>query len=181
MQDHLFHYCIRKAVEYGLPVKLHTGYCAGRGGMDLGRVRNNLSDLCPIFQTHPDARFVLFHITYPYQDELIAIAKHYPNVWADMSWAWIINPLVGVRFVKEFLTAAPASKLLTFGGDYNIVELIAGHARIARRGLSQALSELVAEGWLDAKDIPALVPRLMNGNAHEVFDYAGMLKAWKRS
>ena len=28
-QDHLSHYCIDKATEYNLPVKLHTGYYGG--------------------------------------------------------------------------------------------------------------------------------------------------------
>ena len=62
------------------------------------------------------------HIDYPYQDEAIALAKHYSNVWIDMCWAWIINPAAGVRFLKEFIMAAPASKVLTFGGDYRPVE-----------------------------------------------------------
>lgn len=39
----------------------------------------------------------------------------------------------------------------------------------ARRGLAQALSELVEEGWLTEKDALALVEPLMCGNAREVF------------
>lgn len=31
LQDFLFRYCVSKAGEYGLPVKLHTGYLAGGG------------------------------------------------------------------------------------------------------------------------------------------------------
>jgi hypothetical protein len=179
VQDHLFHYCIRKAVEYNLPVKLHTGYYAGWGGMPLHRVRQNASDLCPILKMHPDAKFVLMHIDYPYQDEAIALAKHYPNAYVDMCWAWIINPAASVRFVKEFLMAAPHVKLLTFGGDYMPVELVPGHAAIARQGLAQAFSELADEGWLAERDVPGVVHRVMRGNAHEIFDYEGRLQAWK--
>ena len=32
------------------------------------------------------------HIAYPYSDELVALAKHYPNVYVDMCWAWSIDP-----------------------------------------------------------------------------------------
>lgn len=180
IQDHLFHYCVRKATEYKLPVKLHTGYYAGHSGMPLHRLRHNAGDMCELLRQHPDTPFVIMHITYPYQDEAIAVAKHYPNAYIDLCWAWIINPLAGVRFVKEFLMAAPANKLLTFGGDYMPVELVPGHARIARRGLAQALNELVAEGWLASREVPALVERLMRGNAHELFDYQGTLANWKR-
>jgi hypothetical protein len=169
LQDFLMRTCVRKATERGLPVKLHTGYYAGHGSMPLDRVRRNAGDLCPLLQDFPDTRFVLMHIGYPYQDEFIALAKHYPNVSIDMCWAWIINPAAGVRFVKEFLLAAPASKLFTFGGDYIPVEPVYGHSRIARLGLSQALSELVEEGWIVLEETPPLIERLMRGNAHETF------------
>lgn len=179
VQDHLFHYCIRKSIEYKLPVKLHTGYYAGWGGMPLARVSNNASDLCPILKAYPDAKFVLMHINYPYQDEVIALAKHYRNTYIDMCWAWIINPMASVRFVKEFLMAAPHVKILTFGGDYGPIEMVPGHAAIARKGLAQAFTELAAEGWVKDPDIPALVDRVMRGNAHEIFDYEGTLSHWQ--
>jgi hypothetical protein len=86
-----------------------------------------------------------------------------------MCWAWIINPAASVRFLKEFLMAAPANKLFTFGGDYIIAENIVGHSVIARRGIARALSELVAEGWLQREDVPPLAARIMNGNARATF------------
>ena len=137
--------------------------------MPLARVGQNLHDLCPILQDFPTTRFVLMHITYPYQDQLIALAKHYTNVYVDMCWAWIINPAASVRFLKEYLMAAPSSKIFTFGGDYITVETVYGHSQIARPGIAQALSELVEEGWLTETDALALVEPLMCGNAREVF------------
>ena len=169
LEDHLMRACIERAGQYGLPVKLHCGYYAGTGRMPLAWVSRNAADLCPLLADFPDVRFVLMHIGYPYQDEYIALAKHYPNVWIDLCWAWIINPVASVRFVKEFLPAAPASKLLTFGGDYAVVEPVVGHAAIARRGLEQALGGLVAEGWLTADEALALVEPLMRGNAEALF------------
>ncbi len=171
MQGHLFHYCMKKAEEYDLVVKLHTGYYAGHGGMPLSRVRDNVSDLCPVFKEHPNTKFSLFHIAYPYQEEIIAVAKQYANVYADMCWAWIINPAASVRFLKEFIMAAPACKLFTFGGDYLPVEMTVGHAAIARRGIAQAITELVQEGWLLEEDVPDLVTRIMCGNAREFFNH----------
>ncbi len=178
VEDHLFHYCIDKAAEYRLPVKLHTGYYAGHGGMPLHRVRANAGDLCPVMKAHRNANFVLFHIDYPYQDEAIALAKHYPNAYVDMCWAWIINPRASVRFLKEYLMAAPANKVFTFGGDYRPVELVPGHAAVARQGLAQAITELVHENWLDIDDAPELVDRIMRGNAHALYHYEDTLAHW---
>jgi predicted TIM-barrel fold metal-dependent hydrolase len=150
-------------------VKLHTGYFAGTGHMMLDRVSQNASDLCRLVQEFPDITFVVMHIGYPFQEQMIALAKHYPNVAIDMCWAWIVNPAASVRFVKDFLMAVPSNKLLTFGGDYVAVEQVVGHAKVARRGLTRALSELVHEGWLSVGEALALVPELMNGNARSIF------------
>jgi uncharacterized protein len=168
-EDFLFRYCVQKATEYDLPVKLHTGYYAGSGSMPLARVKENAADLVPLIQDFPDTTFVLMHIGYPYQDEYIALAKHYKNVVIDMCWAWIINPVACVRFLCEFLLAASANKLLPFGGDYFSVENIYGHACIARHGIALALSRLVADGWMKEGDALALIPQLMHRNAEHIF------------
>jgi predicted TIM-barrel fold metal-dependent hydrolase len=169
LQDHLMRHCLRRATEHGLPVKLHCGYYAGNDGMPLERVRQNAADLCPLLVDFPETTFVLMHIGYPYQDEYIALAKHYANVHIDLCWAWIINPLAAARFVREFLVAAPASKLFTFGGDYENVETIVGHAQVARLGLAQALGELVQTGWIARGAALDLVEPLMRGNALRIF------------
>lgn len=169
LEDHLMRYCIARAGDAGLPVKLHCGYYAGADRMPLDRVRRNAADLCPLLSDFPNVTFVLMHIGYPYQDEYIALAKHYRNVVIDLCWAWIINPAACVRFVKEFLLAAPSNKLLTFGGDYGTVENIIGHAEIARQGLAQALSELVDDSWLTERAALDLVEPLMRDNAHALF------------
>jgi hypothetical protein len=169
LEDHLMRYCVHQAEVAGLPVKLHCGHYAGNDRMPLDRVRQNAGDLCPLLASNPNVRFVLMHIGYPYQDEFISLAKHYRNVNVDLCWAWIINPAASVRFVKEFLLAAPANKLLTFGGDYATVENIVGHASVARQGLAQALSELVADSWLSESDALTLVEPLLRENAHTLF------------
>lgn len=169
MEDHLFRYCVGKATEYGLPVKLHTGYYAGYGNMPLERLAYNPADMCRLAADFRDTRFIVMHIGYPYQEPMIALAKQYPNVTIDLCWAWIINPAASVRFVKDFLMAAPSSKLLTFGGDYVLAEQVVGHAIIARRGLARALSDLVEEGWIAHEEALELIPGLMHGNAEALF------------
>ncbi|MBI4557715.1 MAG: amidohydrolase family protein [Candidatus Hydrogenedentes bacterium] len=178
LHDHLFHFCVRQAVDYNLPIKMHTGYHAGVFGMPLRRVQHNLSDLCPVFQLHPDARFVLFHMGFPYQHEAMALAKHYPNVFIDLSWAWIISPSATGRFVKEFLVSAPATKLLCFGGDYWNLEGVPGHAVIARQGLARSLSELVQEAWIDNSEVSGMIRQLMRDNPYALFDYQGRSRNW---
>jgi hypothetical protein len=37
------------------------------------------------------------------------MAKHYPNVWVDLCWAWSIDPYSSTEFVRRFLHAVPSN------------------------------------------------------------------------
>ena len=169
LEDHLFWYCVRKATEYKLPVKLHTGYYAGQNSMPLSRLQGNPGAITDLCQKAPDTNFIFMHICYPYYEELIAAAKQFTNAHVDMCWAWIISPVASVNFLKQYLVTAPANKVLTFGGDYIPVEPVAGHAAIARRGIVNALMQLVEENWLNPEDALGLVEPIMRGNANRIF------------
>ena len=169
LEDHLFWYAVRKATEWDLPVKLHTGYWATVNAMPLSRLRHiagSAGDLC---RAAPDTRFVLMHMGYPYYEELIAVAKQYTNAWVDLCWAWIINPVAAKDFLKKCLVTISANKILAFGGDFLYVEQVLGHAVMARQGIALALSELVEEGWLRLADAIELVDPIMRGNARRLF------------
>jgi predicted TIM-barrel fold metal-dependent hydrolase len=169
LEDHLFWHAVDRATGMGLPVKLHTGYYVGHGRMPLRRVRGNPAAVCELCRLSPETRFVLFHICYPYYEEMLSIAKHYPNAYMDMCWSWIINPLAAKDFLKKYLVTAPANKIFTFGGDYIPVELVPGHAAIARQGITLALSELVDEGWMTLKEAMNLTDVIMHRNARKLY------------
>ena len=120
------------AAEHDLPLKIHTGHLAGTGSMPVDRVRP--SHLCGLLARYPETRFVLMHISYPYSDELISIAKHFPNVWVDLCWAWSINPYSATDFVRRFLHAVPVNKLFAYGGD---TELADGVRRVCGAGAAR--------------------------------------------
>ena len=103
------------AGQHNLPFKIHTGYYAGNNSMYVNRIPSG--HLCKLVMAYPETRFVLMHIAYPYSDELVAMTKHFSNVYADLCWAWSINPLHSVDFVRRFIHAAPINKLFAFGGD----------------------------------------------------------------
>ena len=143
LEDHLFWQAVDQATAHGLPVKLHTGYYAGENSMPLARLRLNAGSAAELCRLSPDTKFVFMHICYPYYEEMLALTKHYTNAYIDMCWSWIINPLAAKDYLKKHIVTAPVNKLLPFGGDYTPVEPVLGHAIIARRGITQALAELV--------------------------------------
>ena len=170
LEDHVFWYTTEKSTAFNLPVKVHTGYYAGQDRMPLSRLAGNPGSATDLCRLGPNDRFVFMHICYPYYEPLIAIAKHYTNAYIDMCWSWIINPVAAKDFLKKYLVTAPANKILTFGGDYGLVEQVVGHAAIARWGITLALTELVEERLLSLPDAMELIDPIMHGNARQIFD-----------
>jgi hypothetical protein len=162
---------VELAAEHRLPFKLHTGYYAGHSSMPIDRVRPG--QLCELLARYPGARFVLMHIAYPYDDELVALAKHYPNVYVDMCWSWSINPFVACDFVRRMIHAVPANKLFAFGGDTFWPNAAVAYAAQARRWLTRALQGEVDDGLLDERAAIDLATRLMRANQQECFDIDG--------
>ncbi|MEE2709448.1 MAG: amidohydrolase family protein, partial [Gemmatimonadota bacterium] len=135
---------VEHAIEHNLPFKIHTGYYAGHSRMPVDRIKGG--NLCGLLNAYLDARFVLMHIAYPYSDEMVAIAKHYPNVWVDLCWAWSIDPFSSCDFVRRFIHAVPRNKLFAFGGDTTWPTSSVGYAIQARKWLTRALEAEVMSG-----------------------------------
>jgi hypothetical protein len=176
-------WCLARGVElasaYQLPIKLHTGYLASAGEtgtyMPVDRLR--AGHLAPLLMEYPNARFVLMHIAYPYSDELIALAKHFGNVYVDLCWAWAINPFASKDFVRRFLHAVPMNKLFAFGDDATTPSTAYAYAVQMRRWLTSALDEEVADGLLTTRQAIDSATQLLRSNQLACFDIEGRQRA----
>ncbi len=159
---------IELSIEHNLPFKIHTGYYAGNNRMPVDYIKSG--HLCPLLAKYLDARFVLMHIAYPYCDELIALAKHYPNVAVDLCWAWSISPNTTVDFIRRFIHTAPANKLFIFGGDTFFPAPAVAYSRQARTWFTRAMQAEVDEGLLTEGQAISLAERFMMKNQYAYFD-----------
>lgn len=162
---------VELSIQHNLPFKIHTGYYAGHSNMPVERIKPG--HLCGLLQRYPQARFVLMHIAYPYNDELTAIAKHYPNVYIDLCWAWSINPYAAADFVRRLIHAVPINKLFAFGGDTGWPNASVAYATQAREWLTRALQGEIDDGDLTEAQAIAVATRLMRGNQQDLFDIEG--------
>lgn len=167
VQDFTFHYCIRRAIDCGLPVKIHTGYHAWNNFSDPSWFQPK--DLSNLFRRYPRARFDLFHIGYPEQMDVVALAKHFANVSVDMCWAWLLDPGASLDFLRHCLGALPINKVSGFGGDYPYPDCAYGHGQLARDGVALVLSEAVREGRMDRTGAVEIARRWLRDNAMEMF------------
>jgi hypothetical protein len=159
---------VELAIEYNLPFKIHTGYYAGHSRMPVEFIQPG--NLCGLLKAYPKAKFVLMHIGYPYDDEIVALAKHYPNVWVDLCWAWAINPRASADFVRRFIHAAPANKLFGFGGDISHPRASVAYSMQARRWLTKALQAEVDADDLNAAQAIRIAKRLLQDNQRACFE-----------
>lgn len=170
---------VELTIEHNLPFKIHTGYYAGNNRMPVDRIK--AGNLCGLLAKYLDARFVLMHIAYPYSDELIALTKHYKNVWADLCWAWSINPYASGDFVRRFIHGAPINKLFVFGGDTRWPTSAAAYAFQTRFWLDKTLEAEVEEGYLTESQAMHIASRVMYDNQYECFDLEGTRDAIYRA
>jgi uncharacterized protein len=174
-QNCLGDWCLARGVElmieHNLPFKIHTGYYAGHNYMPIERIRPGL--LCDLLMAFPEARFVLMHIGYPYGEELIALAKHFSNVYVDLCWAWSIDPCSTADFVRRFIHAVPANKLFAFGGDTGFAGASLAYAQQCREWLARTLQGEIDAGVLSERAAIRLARLWMGDNQRECFDIEG--------
>lgn len=166
LEDYMFHQVIRLARAHHLPVQIHTGLLAGNAAYI---PNTNPVHLTNLFLLYPDVTFDIFHIGYPYQGELAALAKLFPNVYINFCWAHIIAPRAAQRALDEYLETVPANKILGFGGDYRFPELTYAHSVIARRNIAEVLAARVQRGSWKETDAMELGKMLLFDNPARLF------------
>jgi len=165
IEDFMFHWIIRKSIEYDLPIQIHTGYLAGNGNvLDNGQPLklNNL------FLKFPDAKFVLFHGGFPWTGEYAALGKMFPNVYLDIVWLPQISREEAVKSLDVMFDCVPYNKFF-WGGDCHFVEESTGSLEYAKDVVSEVLAKRVERGLLTREVAFEIIDRIFRGNAVEVF------------
>jgi predicted TIM-barrel fold metal-dependent hydrolase len=170
LQNFIVHKIIQFAAERSLPIQIHTGLHAGNENV---LTNSNPMLLVNLFREYKEARFDIFHGSYPYTDELAALAKNFPNVYVDMCWLHIISPHRARLALSEWLDTVPSNKIFGFGGDYAFVEGVYGHSIIARDNITRVLTDKVEEGIFTLEQSLILAKKLVRYNAEEFFAKQG--------
>ncbi|MBA7509655.1 Uronate isomerase [subsurface metagenome] len=165
-QDYMFHYILDISNRKNLIIQIHTGIQEGSGNK---LSNSNPTLLSNLFLEYPDVTFDIFHISYPYQNELAVLTKNFANVFIDMCWAHIISPNASINALLEFLDTVPLNKISAFGGDYLFVDGVYGHLKIARQVVSKALSVKVKEGLFDVDKAKEVARMLFYDNPKNIF------------
>ena len=170
LADYMFHRLVQRAVDEDLPIQIHTGYLAGNWGSLAGTKALNL---IPIFEKYRTARFDVFHASWPWASELGAIAKNYPNVWADMCWAWAMNPTESARALSEWLDGVPFNRIFAYGADTRLPWNNVGYSLQAKLGIARVLEEKIEADFMTAETAEEIAEHIMLKNGEEFFGLDG--------
>ncbi|NLC67233.1 MAG: amidohydrolase family protein [Clostridiaceae bacterium] len=169
-EDYMMHFVLHIINKHGLTVQFHTGIQEGNGNI-LGN--SNPVQLSNLFLTYNNIKFDLFHISYPYYGEAIALCKMFPNVYLDMCWAHIISPHSSMEFLSEFIDTVAVNKVSAFGGDYCMVDPVYGHQLMARQNVSRVLAEKVSHGIFSVDRACRVAKMMFFDNPVEIFNLKG--------
>lgn len=165
-QDYMFHFILDIANQKNLIIQIHTGIQEGNGNI---LSNSNPELLSNLFLQYPDVTFDIFHISYPYQNELTVLAKNFANVFIDMCWAHIVSPNASVNALLEWFDTVPLNKISAFGGDYCFVDGVYGHLKLAKQNVAKALSIKVNEGVFDIDKANDIAKMLFYDNPKNIF------------
>ena len=165
-QDYMYHYCIRKAISNNLPVQIHTGILEG----NYNDIRNsNPLLLTDLLLKYREGKFDLFHIGYPYTDELIAMIKMYPNGYINLCWIPEISAHLYKNTLNLLIDIIPSNKIFGFGGDYLFVEGTYAAQKIARQALLEVLYDRVACKYFTFEEAIEFAEKVLYKNPKSVY------------
>ncbi len=164
-QDHLIFFLAGLAGEMDLVFQIHTGVQANWGHIP----DSNPLLLLPLLRSHRNTRFDLFHAGYPFSREMGMLGKHYPNVWLNMCWMYVITMEGSRQTLSEWIDLVPGERLLGFGSDVGWPEMIYAHLVMARSCLADVLATKVERDFLSRTAARDLLHRMLYQNPVELY------------
>ena len=181
-QDFLQHHLVQQAIEWDVAIQIHTGQLGSSQGAQISHTKP--SHLVDLFLQYPRARFDLLHGSFPYSDELGALAQLFANVYINMAWMEVVSPEAARRYLGEWLTSIPSNKIFAFGGDQKSPFLVCASAEIVRDNLAEALAAKVARGEISRTHAIDIARWYLHDNAWNHFQlekrWANMLRGVER-
>jgi len=165
LQDYIIFYLAELAQEMKLVFQIHTGVQGNWGDIP----DSDPLLLIPLLKSFPKVRFDLFHAGYPYSRMIGMLGKHYPNVWLNMAWMYVVSINASRQILSEWIDLVPRYRIIGFGSDVHFPEMIYGHLEMARSCLADVLAAKVRSDFLSEEEALHLVRRMFRDNAMELY------------
>lgn len=166
LQDHLIFYLAQVAGELGQVFEIHTGTQGNWGVVP----DSNPLHLIPLLLANRQTRFGLYHGGYPYSREIGMLGKHFPNVWLNMAWMYLVTMEGTRQSLSEWIDLVPGDRILGFGSDVPTPEFVYAHLAMARSCLADVLAQKVERDFLSEETALDLCHKLLRDNAMRLYN-----------
>jgi hypothetical protein len=151
----------RLAGERDVPFQMHLGSAQIRGSHPM--------NAAGLIERHPNTRFLLMHLAWPWGRELLGMAFVYRNIWLDLTWSALLGPAYFQQMLHEAIEVLPDESRLMIGGDNWHVEETYGAIHLMRRLIGEVLQEKVDSGYFKPADGQRLARKILSENASRFF------------
>jgi hypothetical protein len=152
------------AGERDVPVQMHLGTAIIRGSHPL--------KAAGLIERHPQTRFLLMHLAYPWSTDLLGMAFVYRNIWIDLTWSFLLSPSHFKRAFHEAIEILPDESRMMLGGDNWHAEESFSTFRTARQLVAEVLQEKIDQGYFKLGDAKRLAGKILFKNAEAFFSTA---------
>lgn len=159
-QSYVFYQLCDIAFRENIPFQIHTG---------LGQIEKTRAlYLTRAIKENPQTKFVLFHLSFPYIDDVISLAHNFCNVYPDICWVPLLSVHKAQQAINNLLDTVNADKLC-WGCDTWTVEESYGAVLAIAHVLSKALSARIEEGFLTLDRAKKVCENILYENAARLY------------
>ena len=161
--DFMFHWFCELAQELDVPFQVHTGLADLAG--------SNPMLFQPVIKRYPAVTFVLFHIGYPWYQQIAGLAHNHSNVYIDMVWAPLISTTASVHALAQYLEAAQTSDSIGWGSDAWTAEEAVGAVLAWKHVIARVLADKLESGYLNMAKAESLASKWMYINNARLYGF----------
>ncbi|CAL5334664.1 unnamed protein product [Camellia sinensis] len=166
--DYLFVQSLEVAIQYDLPMQIHTGF----GDKELDLRLSNPLHLRTLLEDKrfSKCRLVLLHASYPFSKEASYLASIYSQVYLDFGLAVPKLSVHGmISSVKELLELAPIKKVMFSTDGYAFPETFYLGAKRAREVVFSVLCDACIDGDLSIPEAIEAAKDIFSENAKKFY------------
>lgn len=159
-QDYIFWEICEMAAEFKLPIQCHTG---------MGQLTGtNAMAMKEVIESNPETKFVIFHCSYPWMDDVNALLRTYKNVYPDLCWLPMLSTSAAIRMFRELIEGGTSDKVC-WGCDTWTSEESYGALLAFRFVLGKVLKEKIEDGYITLNDGKKIIDNIMYNNAFNLY------------
>ena len=159
-QDYIFWKICEIAAEFKLPIQCHTG---------MGQLtKTNAMAMKEVIEKNPETKFVIFHCSYPWMDDVNGLLRTYHNVYPDLCWLPLLSTSAAIRMLHELIEGGTCDKVC-WGCDTWTSEESYGALLAFRFVLVKVLKEKIRDGYITLNDAKDIIDNIMYNNAFKLY------------